>query len=106
MTGVQTCALPIYNGHFGGTCYHPRFCFYQFGDLERALLRQGHSTNDWHSVFKPVVARYREADIGRCFRGEAVLANPDIYLSSKRKTTCMQFVYSLTRTYSPPLSLC
>jgi hypothetical protein len=24
-----------YNGHFGCTCYHPLFCFNQFGDLER-----------------------------------------------------------------------
>jgi len=31
-----------YNGHFGCTCYHPLFCFNQFGDLERALLREGH----------------------------------------------------------------
>ena len=25
-----------YNGHFRCTCYHPLFCFNQFGDLERA----------------------------------------------------------------------
>ena len=30
-----------YNGHFGCTCYHPLFCFNQFGDLERAMLRPG-----------------------------------------------------------------
>ena len=30
-----------YNGHFGCTCYHPLFCFNQFGDLERCLLRNG-----------------------------------------------------------------
>jgi len=30
-----------YNGHFGYTCYHPLFCFNQFGDIERALLRNG-----------------------------------------------------------------
>ena len=29
-----------YNGHFECTCYHPLFCFNQFGDLERALLRE------------------------------------------------------------------
>ena len=28
-----------YNGHFDCTCYHPLFCFNQFGDVERALLR-------------------------------------------------------------------
>ena len=30
-----------YNGHFGCTCYHPLFCFNQFGDVERTLLREG-----------------------------------------------------------------
>ena len=30
-----------YNGHFDCTCYHPLFCFNQFGDVERALLREG-----------------------------------------------------------------
>jgi hypothetical protein len=30
-----------YNGHFGYTCYHPLFVFDQFGDIERALLRNG-----------------------------------------------------------------
>jgi hypothetical protein len=30
-----------YNGYFGCTCYHPLFCFNQFGDLEGALLREG-----------------------------------------------------------------
>jgi len=70
-----------YNGHFGCTCYHPLFCFNQFGDLERALLREGqvHSADDWHSVLEPVVARYRDADTRRFFRGDAAFANPDIY---------------------------
>ena len=70
-----------YNGHFGCTCYHPLFCFNQFGDLERALLRKGnvHSADDWHSVLEPVVARYRDANIRRYFRGDAAFANPDIY---------------------------
>ena len=30
-----------WNGHFGCACYHPLFLFNQFGDLERALLRNG-----------------------------------------------------------------
>ena len=30
-----------YNGHLGCTCYHPLFCFNQFGDLEGAMLRGG-----------------------------------------------------------------
>ena len=30
-----------YNGHFGCTCYHPLFCFNQFGDCEGSMLRPG-----------------------------------------------------------------
>ena len=30
-----------YNGYFQCMCYHPLFCFNQYGDLERALLRKG-----------------------------------------------------------------
>ena len=30
-----------YNGHFGCTCYHPLFCFNQFGDVEQSMLRDG-----------------------------------------------------------------
>ena len=70
-----------YNGHFGCTWYHPLFCFNQFGDVERALLREGqvHSADDWHSVLEPVVARYRDENIRRFFCGDAAFANPDIY---------------------------
>jgi hypothetical protein len=37
-----------YNGHFACTCYHPLFCFNQFGDVEGTLLREGnvHSAQD------------------------------------------------------------
>lgn len=69
-----------YNGHFECRCYHPLFCFNQFGDLERALLREGqvHSAEDWRSVLEPVVARYRETPKRR-FRGDAAFAKPKIY---------------------------
>ncbi len=70
-----------YNGHFGCTCYHPLFCFNQFGDLERALLREGNvsSADDWRSVLEPIVARYRDLDISRFFRGDAAFARPELY---------------------------
>ena len=70
-----------YNGHFACTCYHPLFCFNQFGDLERALLREGNvsSADDWHSVLEPIVARYRDVDIRRFFRGDAAFARPELY---------------------------
>ena len=70
-----------YNGYFACTCYHPLFCFNQFGDLERALLRNGyiHSADDWRSLLEPIVNRYRGYDILRFFRGDAAFANPEIY---------------------------
>ena len=69
-----------YNGHFECKCYHPLFCFNQFGDLERALLREGqvHSADDWRSVLEPVVSRYRGTK-RRFFRGDAAFAKPEIY---------------------------
>ena len=70
-----------YNGHFSCTCYHPLFCFNQFGDLERAMLRNGnvHSAEDWRSVLEPVVARYRNGEMQRFFRADAAFANPKVY---------------------------
>jgi hypothetical protein len=70
-----------YNGYFGCDCYHPLFCFNQFGDLERALLRNGnvHSAEDWRSVLEPVVARYRGRSLEMFFRADAAFANPGVY---------------------------
>ena len=70
-----------YNGHFGCTCYHPLFCFNQFGDLERSLLRPGnvHSAEDWRILLEPVVTRYRERKLRRHFRADAAFAKPEIY---------------------------
>ena len=70
-----------FNGHFGCTCYHPLFCFNQFGDVEGVLLREGnvHSAKDWLSVLEPVMARYRESRIPLYFRADAAFASPDIY---------------------------
>lgn len=70
-----------YNGHFGCTCYHPLFCFNQFGDLERCLLRNGNvaSADDWLSALDPVVARYRDEALRRFFRGDAAFARPEVY---------------------------
>ena len=71
----------VYNGHFGRTCFHPLFCFNQYGDLERSMLRSGnvHSADDWRSVLEPVVNRYRKKPVERYFRGDAAFANPAIY---------------------------
>ena len=70
-----------YNGYFECNCYHPLFCFNQYGDLERSLLRHGnvHSADDWRSLLEPIVNRYRGDDILRFFRGDAAFADPKIY---------------------------
>jgi hypothetical protein len=70
-----------FNGHFGCTCYHPLFCFNQFGDVEQSLLRDGnvHSAKDWRAVLEPVVARYQGRNIPRYFRADAAFANPELY---------------------------
>jgi Transposase DDE domain group 1 len=72
-----------YNGHFACTCCHPLFVFNQFGDLERCALRPGnvHSADGWKDVLEPLVARYRERDLRRCFRADAAFANPEVYES-------------------------
>jgi len=72
-----------YNGYFECTCYHPLFCFNQYGDMERTLLRNGnvHSADNWRSVLEPVIARYRGYDILHFFRGDAGFADPDVYRS-------------------------
>ncbi|MHC4510462.1 MAG: IS1380 family transposase, partial [Planctomycetota bacterium] len=76
-----------HNGFFECTCYHPLFCFNQYGDLERALLRNGnvHSADDWRSVLGPIINRYQGYDILRFFRGDAAFANPEIYRYLERE---------------------
>lgn len=70
-----------YNGHFGCTCYHPLFCFNQFGDVEQSLVREGnvHSAKDWRAVLEAVVARYQGGNMPRYFRADAAFANPKLY---------------------------
>ncbi len=70
-----------YNGYFQCTCYHPLFCFNQFGDMEQASLRNGnvHSAEDWQSVLEPIISRYRSSGIPRFFRGDAGFADSEIY---------------------------
>ena len=70
-----------YNGHFGCTCFHPLFCFNQFGDCEGAMLRPGnvHSADRWEELLEPIVHRYKHKKIRRCFRGDAAFAKPEIY---------------------------
>lgn len=70
-----------YNGHFACVCYHPLFCFNQFGDCEGVMLRPGnvHSAQGWQEVLEPIVARYKGAEVRLYFRADAAFASPEIY---------------------------
>jgi hypothetical protein len=70
-----------YNGHFECVCYHPLFCFNQYGDCEGAMLRPGHvhSAHDWKKLLEPVVARYRDGGLRKYLRADAAFANPEVY---------------------------
>ncbi len=70
-----------YNGHFGSKCYHPLFCFNQYGDCEGAMLRPGnvHSADRWKELLEPIVRRYENKKVRKYFRGDAAFAKPEIY---------------------------
>ena len=59
-----------YNGHFECMCYHPLFCFNQFGDCEGAVLRPGnvHSADGWEGFIEPIVERYLKLAVRLLFR--------------------------------------
>jgi len=70
-----------YNGHFSSTCYHPLFCFNNFGDCEGAVLRPGnvHSADGWREFLSSMVDRYKDMEKKLYLRGDAAFAIPDIY---------------------------
>jgi hypothetical protein len=70
-----------YNGHYGSVCYHPLFCFNQFGDCEGAMLREGNvsSADSWRELLDPIVKRYAKSGLRKQFRGDGGLARPEIY---------------------------
>jgi hypothetical protein len=68
------------NGRFARTCYHPLFLFNQSGDLECVMLRRGKrgSARYWRRVLLPAIARYRDLDILKFFRGASAFAGPKL----------------------------
>jgi hypothetical protein len=70
-----------YNRHFQCVCYHPLFCFNQFGDCEGAVLRPGnvHSADGWKEFMNPIVERYLREAVRLLFRADAAFAKPEIY---------------------------
>jgi hypothetical protein len=70
-----------YNGPFGCVCFHPLFCFNQFGDCEGAVLRPGnvHSAEGWEEFIAPIVEGYLREPVRLLFRGDAAFARPELY---------------------------
>jgi len=70
-----------YNGHFECVCFHPIFCFNQYGDCEGSMLREGNvsSADRWLELLVPIVERYRGLGLRMLFRGDAGFARPEIY---------------------------
>ncbi len=70
-----------YNGHYGSLCYHPLFCFNQFGDCEGAMLREGNvaSAADWRELLDPIVERYCGSGLRQQLRADPGFARPEIY---------------------------
>ena len=70
-----------YNGFFESTCYHPLFCFNNYGDCEGAVLRPGnvHSADGWKEFLEPVVEKYKEMGKKLYLRGDAAFTSPDMY---------------------------
>jgi hypothetical protein len=70
-----------YNGFFESTCYHPLFCFNNYGDCEGAVLRPGnvHSADGWREFLEPIVKKYKKMDKKLYLRGDAAFASPDVY---------------------------
>ena len=70
-----------YNGHFECVCYHPLFCFNQFGDCEGAVLRPGnvHSADGWEEFIEPIVECYLKMAVRFLFRADAAFAKPELY---------------------------
>ncbi|MCH9039660.1 MAG: IS1380 family transposase [Chloroflexi bacterium] len=70
-----------YNGHFGCMCFHPLFCFNQFGDCEGGVLRPGnvHSADGWEEFIEPIVERYLKMAVRLLFRADAAFAKPELY---------------------------
>ena len=66
-----------YKSHFGCTCFHPLFCFNQFGDCEGVLLRPGnvHSADQWKELLEQSSRDTRIGISGVTFVGMLHLRN-------------------------------
>ncbi len=97
-----------YNGHFGSHCYHPLFCFNQYGDCEGAMLRPGniHSADRWKELLEPIVRRYENKKVWKYFRGDAAFAKPEIYEYLEEKSLLYSILFRQMMSYMMRLNIC
>jgi len=88
-----------HNGHFECVCFHPLFCFNQYGDCEGALLREGNvsSADGWRELLEPIVERYRGSGIRMLFEGMRALPGRRYTSIWKVRDTSMRYGFLRTR---------
>ncbi|MDI6788808.1 MAG: IS1380 family transposase [Planctomycetota bacterium] len=70
-----------YNGYFRLTCYHPLFCFNQYGDCLKVKLRPGnvHSAEGALEFIEPILRYYMAKGVKVILRGDAAFAEPEVF---------------------------
>ena len=70
-----------YNGYFGLTCYHPLFCFNQYGDCLKVKLRPGnvHSADGCLEFIEPILRYYVGKGFKVKIRCDAAFAIPELF---------------------------
>jgi len=70
-----------YNGYFGLTCYHPLFCFNQYGDCLMVKLRPGnvHSADGCLEFIEPILRYYVGKGFKVKIRCDAAFAIPELF---------------------------
>jgi hypothetical protein len=70
-----------YNGYFGLTCYHPLFCFNQYGDCLKVKLRPGnvHSADGCIDFVAPILRYYVGKGFKVKIRCDAAFAIPELF---------------------------
>ena len=70
-----------YNGYFESKCYHPLFCFNQYGDCLKAKLRpvNVHSADGYLEFIEPVLKNYVSKGFKVTLRADAAFGIPKLY---------------------------
>lgn len=97
-----------YNGHFKCNCYHPLFCFNQYGDCEGAMLRSGnvHSADRWKELLEPIVNGMNMRKSGNTFAVMLHLRNLRFMNTLKRKGSCMLSAFGRMISCTMRLNIC